>query len=500
MPGEAPSFSPPTEVTTRATSVADSWLDVFARTTSDPLVVGGRVSPAAGSLTASGVKRTRLEFEGSTVPATIPRLGQAARSAQAPFMPLISMSSTARASKFAVNPALVASWSSELAILSTGRNPAGFQRAVNSGARFIEFNVKAGLPSHELSFASGSSFALHLCRVERVCGETASTHISNIRLLLHSATRDKDGKVTAFTATAARWTPQGMALEAVLRRLKKLYPSEKAARRPIIRAILRRLIAAARKAEAEARKAGLVALAERIALEILAMSMAQQCLLRSMELLGLTVKDVSFVREAGASGKILRGKLALRDTKTSTEGEVFEVVFVRDAYGSDFIDDLYALCQKRSAESGPDALLFSGLAPTGSACPKNRDDMRGATAASLPGVLRRWLVAAGVVREGADLSAYVWHSLRHGGCTDLLDSGVPLDVVMMHGRWKSAAWLNYRHWTDRTRAFIEEAHRLPPAAPPPVAVPREVVRPPAGRPVGLRQKPASNPKFASLRS
>ena len=67
-----------------------------------------------------------------------------------------------------------------------------------------------------------------------------------------------------------------------------------------------------------------------------------------------------------------------------------------------------------------------------------------------------------------ELDCYVWHSLRHGGCTDLLDSGVPLDVVMMHGRWKSSAWLSYRHWTDRTRRFLEAA-RTPALVPDAVA-------------------------------
>jgi hypothetical protein len=46
-----------------------------------------------------------------------------------------------------------------------------------------------------------------------------------------------------------------------------------------------------------------------------------------------------------------------------------------------------------------------------------------------------------------DPSRYAGHSFRAGGCTDAFDSGVPLDVVIAQGRWKSDAWKRYRRQT-----------------------------------------------------
>ena len=39
------------------------------------------------------------------------------------------------------------------------------------------------------------------------------------------------------------------------------------------------------------------------------------------------------------------------------------------------------------------------------------------------------------------------HSPRRGGCNDLFDAGVPLEMVMKAGRWRSTAWMVYRELT-----------------------------------------------------
>lgn len=66
---------------------------------------------------------------------------------------------------------------------------------------------------------------------------------------------------------------------------------------------------------------------------------------------------------------------------------------------------------------------------------------------AVTGELRRWLIAIGIPSN--TMSAYVCHSLRHGGANDLLDSGVPQELVAKHGRWASLVWFEvYRHLTS----------------------------------------------------
>ena len=62
-------------------------------------------------------------------------------------------------------------------------------------------------------------------------------------------------------------------------------------------------------------------------------------------------------------------------------------------------------------------------------------------------VMRYWLCAAGMPASEAAL--YSCHSLRHGGATDMLDSGIASELVAKQGRWLSLVWFTtYRHITQ----------------------------------------------------
>lgn len=68
-------------------------------------------------------------------------------------------------------------------------------------------------------------------------------------------------------------------------------------------------------------------------------------------------------------------------------------------------------------------------------------------------VMRSWLALTGE----KDLLAYSCHSLRHGGASDMLDSGIAPDVVATQGRWRSLVWFTtYRHITSLSaRVFLK---------------------------------------------
>lgn len=59
----------------------------------------------------------------------------------------------------------------------------------------------------------------------------------------------------------------------------------------------------------------------------------------------------------------------------------------------------------------------------------------------------RAAVAAWMKRIGSHGGNWGGHSLRRGACNDALDGGVPLEVVMKAGRWKSMAVMVYRRLT-----------------------------------------------------
>ncbi|KAE8253025.1 hypothetical protein A4X06_0g1751, partial [Tilletia controversa] len=52
----------------------------------------------------------------------------------------------------------------------------------------------------------------------------------------------------------------------------------------------------------------------------------------------------------------------------------------------------------------------------------------------------KFLDLMAVLAERAGLEKRTGHSMRIGGCTSLLKKGVPLEKVMLQGRWDSNSW------------------------------------------------------------
>ena len=380
--------------------------------------------------------------------------------------PSIAIASSARpiAARYPSGDELI-SYEGEMMLIAANVDPKYMQRCANAGQRLIWFNEHVGYPATQLSFKSCAAWALWLCRSKTCCGATAGNLVSQVRKLINFPTASTDGRAPVIFTGPLPGGPEEAALFGFLRRLRKLYPSDKAPRRPVTDRLLRLIVRAMRAEIARLMEAGMTRKAVELSLWELGICLAQLCLLRTSELLKLRVCDVHFADDGKSA------ELELHGTKNASKGEVFRVAVTSSRY--DVLKPLRAWCERRLAEEGPKAFLFAALGADA--------DAAGATMAS---TLRSWLARAKAVPE-KELDCYVWHSLRHGGCTDLLDSGVPLDVVMMHGRWKSSAWLSYRHWTDRTRRFLEAARTpalvpdavaaaaavlpLPPDPPPPAA-------------------------------
>lgn len=69
------------------------------------------------------------------------------------------------------------------------------------------------------------------------------------------------------------------------------------------------------------------------------------------------------------------------------------------------------------------------------------------TSAPRSGAEFRSSLAGWMVRIGSPAGNWGGHSLRRGACNDALDGGVPIEVVMKAGRWRSSAVFTYRRLT-----------------------------------------------------
>ena len=162
----------------------------------------------------------------------------------------------------------------------------------------------------------------------------------------------------------------------------------------------------------------------------LQMLVGHQGFMRYGEMEGLRHQDLEFITTmdsnapslehcAGVRIKIVRAKTGTGQTVTLT----------RRPDHFDAVGLLWDRVRNAIGRSGD--LLFTD--DNGGAVSKPRFASR----------LRRLLLAAGV----QDPKCYAGHSLRAGGATDAFDSGVPVDVVITQGRWRSNAWMLYRRQT-----------------------------------------------------
>jgi hypothetical protein len=183
-----------------------------------------------------------------------------------------------------------------------------------------------------------------------------------------------------------------------------------------------------------------------------------QGLLRNSELRGVTRREVKLVSETDADDSVHRRlRLGLWNTKGSPGQMVqVEVPERADEY------DVYAPIARLMTEHAANDALLPDAASRAAALDRPFFDLTrmgqspSTVDEAVTAELRHWLVAAGAVAV-EDLAAYVCHSLRHGGASDLLDSGVNQDVVAKHGRWASLVWFEvYRHLSSlSTRQLLK---------------------------------------------
>lgn len=145
--------------------------------------------------------------------------------------------------------------------------------------------------------------------------------------------------------------------------------------------------------------------------------LAFHCLLRNSELTALRREDVAFPDDARMGAEYKVTTLAIRKAKTGTN----QSVTVLDP-------DVIALLRTVVATTKPKALLF-------------------------PGGSAQFRAAFKITCAAVGLSSkYVPHSLRHGGATRLHLQGVPLEDIMLRGRW--AASKSARTYIQSSRAVL----------------------------------------------
>lgn len=171
-------------------------------------------------------------------------------------------------------------------------------------------------------------------------------------------------------------------------------------------------------------------------LQWLYMLLCHQGTLRKKEANNLTWQDVHFVNDS--AGRLRYARLDLRFTKTAPPGSPPMPVYIVPRQ-----DELDAtqLLLSLAARSRPSDLVFQRT-PGQAFEPGWVNQFIRSFMATVPGI------------AATDLHRYSQYSLRHGGTTDMLDAGVPFEMVMQQGRWKSLSWCHYRHASDAIVGFL----------------------------------------------
>lgn len=164
----------------------------------------------------------------------------------------------------------------------------------------------------------------------------------------------------------------------------------------------------------------------------------------------LLVGHVQFLVEDGAPGRHVRFmhgrndvvgvRLSLVNAKTGKGDATPQAALIgRRSDGLDAVGPLWDYFEAHGLNNLTRARepLFCKLDDAGrriATQPVSGSDFRGGLATLL-------------TRAGYPAARFGGHSPRRGGCNDLFDDGVALDIVMKAGRWKSTAWMVYRELT-----------------------------------------------------
>lgn len=164
--------------------------------------------------------------------------------------------------------------------------------------------------------------------------------------------------------------------------------------------------------------------------ELLQILLAHAGMLRTAEHTDghLLASDIRFLEE---NGRLAGVTLRLREAKTGKEADQFVSIGVRQ----DRFDVVRPLLQYMT-ELG---LLLPEKA--------HNALFRRANGEAASNSDFRALVKRCTARLGLPPAGFGGHSLRRGSANDAFDAGIPLDVIMRQGRWKSTAWMVYRRST-----------------------------------------------------
>lgn len=179
---------------------------------------------------------------------------------------------------------------------------------------------------------------------------------------------------------------------------------------------------------------------------LLEMLLAHDGFLRTREHVdgNLRISDIIWITEVAGEpahqDNILGMEISLWDTKTGKREQEPQRVLIATREGPlctvrrtwDHLRE-HGLLAMTSAEG-----LFCTLNAAG-----NRQPAKPMTYPRFVEGVRKWLLAAG----RTDVHSYTGHSFRGGGFCDALDGGLPTDMAITQGRWKSNAWMRYRRLT-----------------------------------------------------
>jgi hypothetical protein len=275
-------------------------------------------------------------------------------------------------------------------------------------------------------------FLIHRVIYDRVNPDSAGGDLSAVRCV---ARVERWGGLTTGSATSH---DEDECISRFLKGMKLKVPPNRKPKQPLRRANLLRMTALL-LSSVPLPSLGYSA-AQRLDL-CLALKLGYIGMLRVSELVKLNCDSVCFHSGTAASASMPYAELRLRDPKTATALGDVRVVYVSDADPQlPVLPELRALIARQSAGGvTPEAALFSLQAG------------RRYSSDSVNSAIKALAAATG---QGC----FTAHSLRHGGCTDLLDAAVPLDIVLRQGRWRSIAWLTYRHPSSAIVSHMVRLH------------------------------------------
>ena len=319
-------------------------------------------------------------------------------------------------------------------------------------ANHLEYEAvcaRVGVASQPIAFIPLAVYALHCHRMLHNCAATVEGKVSHVRTVAaHLGHASSEGEGSA----------ERKLISLLLSKLSATDVSTKPERRAVTLYYLRAIVRAMDKALAASNTTAAERLLWRSQRVMLLLS--HQALLRVSELVGLTASDVEFRFKAGCAIPVSL-VLSLYDTKTSTTSKPALVPVVARNDELDTVRLLYAYMHEDGllvASAGSryifDFALFDPRPHAAEALPPPParriaifdKSSRERYKRRVTEYLRFWLKQSGIVdMEGNKAAAWCSHGLRHGGLSDAMDALIPVDFCMLLGRWKSTAWITYRH-------------------------------------------------------